>query len=362
VRRTCACCGAPGLSGECDARRTKRPSMARRASTGQAQLSEVSPVVHDALCSPGQPLDAKTLSFMEPRFGYDFSKVRVHSDEKAAESARTLNTLAYTVGRDVVFGTRQYAPETGAGQRLLAHELMHVVQQRHGEPRALTRVASAVHEQEAHRAAAAIASPSLRVVPRTAAGTVNGVQCLDPSLLSPTFTPDADILIKDNTIRVKKYLPCGEFDWGIRWQTSRKDGYIVQEIQAVETIKNCDETPYKETDPEKVKNARPPHFWEAWSVNKDGRFYPENGNPHNGPDNWKQLAHPNTNGSWEVNANVYWADSLDPGANFEVMTVVKNSLLPSTVTAPKNLGAVLLTRRAAGHWDCCDGKSTHDPA
>ncbi len=135
-----------------------------------------------------------------------------------------------------------------------------------------------------------------------------------------------------------------------------------KKFTAVETIQNCDETPYKETDPEKVKNARPPHFWEAWSVNKDGRFYPENGNPHNGPDDWKQLAHPNTTGSWEVNANVYWADSLDPGANFEVMTVVKNSLLPSTVTKPKNLGAVLLTRRAAGKWDCCDGKNTHDPA
>jgi hypothetical protein len=355
LRRTSACCGAPSLSGECDACRTKRPSMARRASTEQAQLSEVPPVVHDVLRSPGQRLDAKTLSFMESRFGHDFSQVRVHRDEKAAESARTLNALAYTVGRDVVFGTRQYLPETVTGKRLLAHELMHVVQQRHGEPQPLSRVASAAHEQEAHRAAAAIASPSLGVVPRTTAGPVRGLQCLDPSLLSPTFTPDADILIKDITVRDKKYLPCGEFDWGIRWQTSRKDGYIVQEIHAAETIQNCDETPYKEADPEKVKNARPPHFWEAWSVNADGRFYPDNG-----PDDWKQLAHPNTKGSWEVNANVYWAGSLDPDAGFEVMKDVKRSLLPSTVTAPKNLGAALLTRRAAGRWNCCGGSSTHD--
>jgi len=102
--------------------------MTRRASTEQAQLSEVSPVVHDVLRSPGQPLDPKTRAFMEPRFGHDFSRVRVHTDEKAAESARTLNALAYTAGRDVVFGTSQYAPETGTGQRVLAHELMHVVQ------------------------------------------------------------------------------------------------------------------------------------------------------------------------------------------------------------------------------------------
>src|SRR5215472_11905294 len=82
--------------------------------------------VHDVLSSPGQPLDAGTRSFMESRFEHDFSKVRVHTDEKAAESARTLNALAYTSGQDVVFGKRQYAPETATGQRLLAHELMHV--------------------------------------------------------------------------------------------------------------------------------------------------------------------------------------------------------------------------------------------
>jgi hypothetical protein len=294
---------------------------------------------------------------MEPRFGHDFGEVRVHSDEKAAESARTLNALAYTVGRDVVFGTRQYAPETGTGRRLLAHELMHVVQQGQGAPGAPSRVVSAVHEQEAHRAAATIASPSPRVVPRTAAGPVRGLQCISPELLGPTFTPDADVLIKDNTVRAKKYLPCGEFDWGIRWQTSRKNGYIVQEIHRTQTIKNRDDTPYKETDPEKVKNAPPPRFWEAWSVNADGRFYPDGGK-----DDWKELAYPNTKGSWEVKANVYWADSLDPDAHFEVMTAVKNSLLPSTATKPKNLGAVLLTRRAGGTWNCCDGKSTHDAA
>jgi len=66
---------------------------------------------------------------MEPRFGHDFSQVRVHTNAKVAESARAVNALAYTVGRDVVFGVGQYAPTTSAGQRLLAHELTHVVQQ-----------------------------------------------------------------------------------------------------------------------------------------------------------------------------------------------------------------------------------------
>ncbi|HEY6236246.1 MAG TPA: DUF4157 domain-containing protein, partial [Candidatus Elarobacter sp.] len=67
---------------------------------------------------------------MEPRFGRDLSDVRVHIDHHAAESARAVNALAYTVGRDVVFGAGQYAPNTNSGRQLLAHELAHVVQQR----------------------------------------------------------------------------------------------------------------------------------------------------------------------------------------------------------------------------------------
>ena len=77
----------------------------------------------------GRPLDASTRSFFEPRFGTDFSHVRVHTDSRAAASARSVNALAYTVGRNVVFGTGQYAPGTSQGRHLLAHELTHTVQQ-----------------------------------------------------------------------------------------------------------------------------------------------------------------------------------------------------------------------------------------
>ena len=68
-------------------------------------------------------------TFFEPRFERDFSQVRVHADAHAAESAQAVQALAYTVGSDIVFGAGQYAPATTAGQRLLAHELTHVVQQ-----------------------------------------------------------------------------------------------------------------------------------------------------------------------------------------------------------------------------------------
>jgi outer membrane biosynthesis protein TonB len=80
----------------------------------------------------GQPLSESTRAFFEPRFGHDFSQVRLHTDTKAAESARAVNARAYTVGRDIVFGVGQYLPRTTAGKRLLAHELTHVVQQASG--------------------------------------------------------------------------------------------------------------------------------------------------------------------------------------------------------------------------------------
>ncbi len=88
-------------------------------------------IVHEALGLPGQSLDPATRAPMESRFGHDFGHVRVHTDTKAAESARQVNALAYTVGRDVILGAGQYAPATDAGRRLIAHELTHVLQQSH---------------------------------------------------------------------------------------------------------------------------------------------------------------------------------------------------------------------------------------
>ncbi len=94
------------------------------AATGEAPAS-----VHEVLRSPGQPLDAATRGFMEPRFGQDFSGVRVHSDAAAAQSARDVNAHAYTMGHNIVFDAARFAPGTHDGQRLIAHELTHVVQQ-----------------------------------------------------------------------------------------------------------------------------------------------------------------------------------------------------------------------------------------
>ena len=87
----------------------------------------------------GVPLPENVRSFFEPRFGYDFGRVRVHSDQSAADSARSVSARAYTLGHRVVFGAGEYSPGTTGGQRLLAHELTHVVQQGSGSASSIQR-------------------------------------------------------------------------------------------------------------------------------------------------------------------------------------------------------------------------------
>jgi hypothetical protein len=91
-----------------------------------------SPVLDVVGQGGGKPLDAATRPAMEQALGADLGSVRIHSDGAAAASARAVQAHAYTVGEDVVFGAGQYQPDTPGGQRMLAHELTHVVQQRSG--------------------------------------------------------------------------------------------------------------------------------------------------------------------------------------------------------------------------------------
>ena len=109
----------------CEDEELQRKSHNSNAATPSSGLDTVSATLRQS----GSPLDANTRAFFEPRFGVDFSAVRIHTDTQAAESARSVNALAYTVGRDVAFNSSQYAPHTDSGKRLLAHELTHVVQQ-----------------------------------------------------------------------------------------------------------------------------------------------------------------------------------------------------------------------------------------
>lgn len=100
----------------------------------------------------GRPLPQAMRGLFEPRFGWDFGDVRIHTDGAAATAARELRARAFSVGRDIVFGAGEYAPSTSAGRSLLAHELAHVVQQAPG--RAARQVSVAQAEREADAAAA----------------------------------------------------------------------------------------------------------------------------------------------------------------------------------------------------------------
>jgi|SRR5829696_3214609 len=100
--------------------------------TGSKAVAMAPSLVHETLNSPGAPLDSTTRTYMEQRFAHDFDNVRVHTGGQADAAARHTNSLAFTLGNDVVFREGQYAPHSNEGRRLLAHELTHVVQQSAG--------------------------------------------------------------------------------------------------------------------------------------------------------------------------------------------------------------------------------------
>jgi hypothetical protein len=120
-----------GLGGQ-DTREARPPTAGGNSARTERAANipaAVTPAVDGALRSTGRPLDRDVREFMEPRFGYDFSGVRVHADDAARKSAREMRANAYTVGREIVFDPEHYAPATSEGRRLIAHELTHVVQQ-----------------------------------------------------------------------------------------------------------------------------------------------------------------------------------------------------------------------------------------
>jgi Domain of unknown function (DUF4157) len=127
LQRKCACGGKAGAESECE-ECSKKPLQRRAAA--HAAGTTIPPIVHQVLRAPGHSLDSGTRAFVEPRFGHDFSQVRIHTDAQAAESAASVNALAFTVGQHIVFGENRFHPSTLEGRKLLSHELTHVLQQR----------------------------------------------------------------------------------------------------------------------------------------------------------------------------------------------------------------------------------------
>ena len=131
VQRKCAACGEEEIHRKCAvcAKKEEAEEIHRKASHQVSEPSAVPHSVQNVLRSSGQPLDASTRSFFEPRFGSDLSNVRVHTDSTAAESARAISARAYTLGHHIAFGAGEHSPSTASGKTLIAHELTHVMQQ-----------------------------------------------------------------------------------------------------------------------------------------------------------------------------------------------------------------------------------------
>lgn len=191
LQRKCACGGTTVSSGgECE--ECKKKKLQRRAASAGGPIS-APPIVHQVLNSPGRPLDASTRSFMEPRFGHDFSKVRVHTDDKASKSAQEVNALAYTVGLNVVFASGEYSPQQTRGKELLAHELSHVVQQREVKDPPLAgsiTVGSQTDSREAEADSMAASALNGRSSAASSPGAVTGL--LQRQTATPTPAPTSE--------------------------------------------------------------------------------------------------------------------------------------------------------------------------
>ncbi len=155
LQRKCACGNSGGECAECLEKRV----------VAELRVGDAAPpIVEEVLRSPGQPLDVATRAFFELRFNHALDHVRVRTDTRAAEATQSVGALAFTVGRDIVFGAGQYAPDSSRGQSLLAHELVHVLQQGEGSARPLelsNPLGPAEQEAEAY-SSAVVRQPPVR--------------------------------------------------------------------------------------------------------------------------------------------------------------------------------------------------------
>ena len=152
LQRQCRSCGQHTVAGHNCPTCTQPQTLLRRQAVNHGSSRAVPSVVKDVLRSPGQPLNESVRPPLESSFSHDFSRVRIHTSARAAAAAAAVDALAYTVGQHVVFGYGQYRPQSSGGQRLLAHELAHVVQHDQADSPALA--SAPLHlEQEVNTAA-----------------------------------------------------------------------------------------------------------------------------------------------------------------------------------------------------------------
>jgi hypothetical protein len=189
MQRKCSCGGHDSKSEDKNSKKTPLQRKGRNPGMANRGGSAAPPIVHEVLHSPGQPLDSSTRAFMEPRFGRSFGQVRVHTDAKAAESARAVNALAYTVGSNIVFDQGRYQPQSPQGSLLMAHELVHTLQQSQLSrgapgPEAEIRIGEPGHSSETEADSVANRALSLNPALRAASTTASPSQVQTQFVLS----------------------------------------------------------------------------------------------------------------------------------------------------------------------------------
>ncbi len=249
-------------------------------------------VVHDVVNSPGTPLDHPTRAFFEPRFGGDLSRVRVHTDDRAAASADAVNARAYTFGNDIAFGAGEYDPHTVPGRRLIAHELTHVVQQAgSGGPRVQRqdKGMSPMSDETMHELLCGRGGEGL--FGRTKVGDVFRLwatyRASPPGEMEAMIGPEAESVLHSQWYRVGQAL-------GTEWKITEilDDRAMVVDIQCgtVQTLELNPGTPATPVGPPLDAEATPEHSVKADTVFGSGTvniydgcqrvvFVPEDGSP-----------------------------------------------------------------------------------
>lgn len=263
------------------------------------------------LSGSGQPLPTEIRNFYEPRFGYDFSGVKIHTDNIAAKSAQSINALAYTSGNNIVFNNSQYSPYTDAGKHLLAHELTHTIQQQGGGANKLQN------------------KPAGQMISRMA--------------ITPVGTPPAS--------------KCGSYSYKWKFELDKPapcDGFMVQKVNIHEVKKGCSEEPvdYSEVKPKET-------FWECWQIKKGDKLDVDFA-LYGYTDNFSEGEKPNSTGTHsDVGYLKFFCDDKTGDLN-KLWTPNKYSGgLPATTSKPAWWDDASIDNGyhfANAWWSCCDKK------
>jgi hypothetical protein len=198
LQRSCVACEAGAT--QCLTCKEKALIAHRKADhDGHAKSDSASASFVESLGS-GRPLDPATRVFFESRFGADLRDVRVHTDARAAESARSINALAYTTGHNIVFASERFHPGSSAGRKLLAHELAHIIQQDSLSPKTLSpndkhNPADGLITEAAETASPVLSGSNLRLARQTADGSASGTP--------PVTASPQELMDQGNALRMQ---------------------------------------------------------------------------------------------------------------------------------------------------------------